>query len=116
MWHSSLTLENFQDLERVQKNALRIILQDDYQSYSNALNKTGLSTLFERRETLSLKFAKASLKNKDMRSIFPRNDVSSTMDTRFREPYKVTKSRTERLKTSAVPYMQRLLNSDAKKK
>ena len=116
VWHSSLTLENFQDLERVQKNALRIILQDAYQSYSNALNKTGLSTLFERRETLSLKFAKASLKNKDMKSIFPRNNVSSTIDTRFREPYKVTKSRTERLKTSAVPYMQRLLNSDAKKK
>ena len=29
VWHSALTLENFHDLERVQKNALRIILQDD---------------------------------------------------------------------------------------
>ena len=26
VWHSSLTLENSQDLERVQKNALRMIL------------------------------------------------------------------------------------------
>ena len=26
VWHSSLTLENFQDLERVQKNAHKIIL------------------------------------------------------------------------------------------
>ena len=83
-------------------------------SFSNDLNKNGL--LFERRDSLCLKFAKASLKNTDMRSIFPLNDASSTIDTRFREPYKVTNSRTERLKTSAVPFMQRLLNSDARKK
>ena len=62
VWHSSLTLENFQDLERVQKNALRIILQEDYISYSHALNMTGLSTLFVRRELLCLRFAKSCLK------------------------------------------------------
>ena len=77
---------------------------------------TGLSTLFERREQLCLKFAKSSVKNKDMKGIFPLNEVISPIETRFREVYKVTKSRTERLKNSAVPYMQRLLNSDAQKK
>ena len=45
VWHCSLTLENLQDLEHIQKNALRIILQDDYQSYSNALSLTGLKSL-----------------------------------------------------------------------
>ena len=55
VWHSSLTLENFQGLERVQKNALKIILQDQYLSYSNALNMTGLDSLFERRTKLCLK-------------------------------------------------------------
>ena len=39
VWHSSLTLDNF-DLERVQK---KIILQEDYLSYSNALSETGLT-------------------------------------------------------------------------
>ena len=116
VWHSSLTLDNFQDFDRVQKNGLRIILQEDYSSYSHALNMTGLSTLFERREQLCLKFAKSSLKNKDMKGIFPHNEVISPIETQFREVYKVTKSRTERLKNSAVPYMQRLLNSDAQKK
>ena len=29
VWHSSLTLENVHDLERIQKNALKIILQDE---------------------------------------------------------------------------------------
>ena len=116
VWHSSLTLENFQDLERVQKNALRIILQENYLSYSNALDITGIPTLFERRAQLCLKFAKSCLKNEEMRNIFPTNDVPSNMETRFREKYKVTASRTERLKNSAVPYMQRLLNQDSAKK
>ena len=64
VWHSSLSLENFQNLERVQKNALKIILQDDYISYSNALETTRYSTLFERRTQLCLKFAKSCLKEK----------------------------------------------------
>ena len=63
VWHSSLTLENFQDLERVQKNALKIIFQEEYISYSNALDKAGLTSLFERRTKLCLKFAMASLKH-----------------------------------------------------
>ena len=37
VWHSSLTLEDIGDLERVQKYALRIILKDEYISYDQAL-------------------------------------------------------------------------------
>ena len=36
--HSSLTLENVHDLERIQKIALKIILQDVYTIYSNVLH------------------------------------------------------------------------------
>ena len=67
------------DLERVQKNALKIILQDQYISYSNALNMTGLDSLFERRTKLSLKFAKSCLKNDQMRNLFPLSIVDSTI-------------------------------------
>ena len=115
VWHSSLTLENFQDLERVQKTALRIILKDDYISYSNALEITGLSTLFERRSKLCLKFAKSSLKHQEMKNMFPLNPVSYDVETRFREKFKVAQSRTERHKNSAIPYMQRLLNTKLNK-
>ena len=115
VWHSSLSLENFQDLERVQKTALRIILKEDYISYSNALEKTGLKTLFERRSVLCLKFAKSCLKNQEMKKIFPLNPVNYDILTRFREKFKVTQARTERLRNSAVPYMQRLLNQEASK-
>ena len=47
VWHSSLTLENVTDLERVQKNALRIILQENYQSYSHALEVLALDSLYD---------------------------------------------------------------------
>ena len=112
VWHSSLTLENFQDLERVQKTALKIILQEGYVSYSNALDKTGLSTLFERRSKLCLKFAKSCLKHEEMKNMFPLNPQTYDIQTRFREKFQVTKCRTDRLKNSAIPYMQRLLNSE----
>ena len=50
VWHSALSFENTSDLDRVQKNALKIILKENYIDYENALQITGLSTLKERRE------------------------------------------------------------------
>ena len=49
VWHSSLTLENITDMERVQKKALKIILQEKYFSYANALEVLGLESLFDWR-------------------------------------------------------------------
>ena len=37
VWHSSLTLADRQDLERVQKAALKVILRGDYEDYEQAL-------------------------------------------------------------------------------
>ena len=66
VWHSSLTFDNLTDLERVQKNALRIILKEDYISYKNALEQVSLESLVERRENLCLTFAKNVLKQKKL--------------------------------------------------
>ena len=118
VWHSSLTLENLQSLERIQKNALKIILQEEYLNYSNALSITGLKSLFERRNDLCLRFAIACTKNDKAKSMFPLNEVSNSYDvnTRYRETYKVVKCKTERFKNSAIPYMQTLLNAHHCKK
>ena len=113
VWHSSLTAENITDLERVQKNSLKIILGRKYISYENALKITGIQSLFERREGLCLKFAKACLKNSQVKDIFPVNAPNTDMTTRNREKYTVTFARSERLRTSAVPHMQRLLNGSS---
>ena len=99
VWHGSLTLENFQDLERIQKNALRIILQDDYLSFSNALSLTGLKSLFERRADLCLRFAKSSAKNDQTKSMFPLKPATHryNINTRNREKFEVTQCKTESL-------------------
>ena len=113
VWHSSLTLENSLDLERVQKNALKVILQDNYISYNHALSISGIQALFERREVLCLRFAQSCVKNNQTKYMFPENKSRKAYDvkTRFSEKYMVTQANTERLKSSAIPYMQKLLNS-----
>ena len=113
VWHSSLTLENSLDLERVQKNALKIILQENYTSYNNALSISGIQTLFERRELLCLKFAKSCAKNNQTKHMFPENESRKAYDvkTRFLGKYEVIQANTERLRSSAIPYMQNLLNN-----
>ena len=60
VWGSSLTKENKQDLERVQKTAVRIILGTNYKTYKQSLEVLQLDTLCERRRLLELKFAKAT--------------------------------------------------------
>ena len=96
------------------QNALQIILQEDYLSYSNALSETGLTPLFERRASLLLKFAKNCTRNDQAKSMFPLNPIATqhNMTTRYGEKFKVNKAKTEILKTSAIPYMQRLLNNE----
>ena len=45
-----------------------------------------------------------------MKSTFPLNKKSHPMDIRKHEKFRVQFSNTERLRNSAIPYMQRLLN------
>ena len=62
VWNSSLSKENVQDIERVQKAALKVILKDKYINYDKALRLLDLESLHVRRERLCLKFAKKCLK------------------------------------------------------
>ena len=108
VWHSSLTQEEEIVLERVQKVALRIILNTDYDNYENALSMTGLTTLKERRVILCQKFAINCTKSERTQDMFPLNP--SHVDTRHHGKYLVQAATTSRLRDSAIPYMQRLLN------
>ena len=58
VWHSSLSLKNIKDLERVQKSAAKIILGRNFLNYKNALKILNLDSLHERRKKICLKFAK----------------------------------------------------------
>ena len=60
-WNFNITEEESMDLERVQKVACKIILQDNYICYDNALETLDLNTLKDRRHLFCLIFAKKNV-------------------------------------------------------
>jgi hypothetical protein len=100
------------DLERVQKSAVKIILGEKYNGYEKSLIKLDMQSLKERRSELCLSFALKCVKNQKTKNMFPENKKLHTMETRNPEKYKVTNANTERLKKSAIVYMQNLLNEN----
>ena len=109
VWHSRLTSDLRESLERVQKSCLRVILGDQYTNYAEALEICKLKTLFERREDRCLSFAKKCLKHPIHSRLFPTNGINMH-DTRDRERFSVNFAKTDAYRNSAIPYMQRMLN------
>ena len=89
VWHSSLTQENIDYLERVQKTATKIMLNDNTMPYKRRLAKIGLETLSSRRETLCLNFARKCTKNDKLKHMFPLNEKKHEMETRNKQKYKI---------------------------
>ena len=109
--HSSLTAQQANSLERCQAVCLRIILQESYISYEAAMEMTGLSTLFSRRQKRCLDFSLKCIKHKQNSRFFPRNpNIQNEMEIRNREQFVVNFGRTKAYQTSAIPFCQRLLN------
>ena len=110
LWHSSLTQKNENDLERIQKAALKVILKERYQSYSEALSTLKIKSLKDRRDDLCLKFAKSCLKIEKFKKFFPLNKKDHNMSMRNSEKFALEKCGSVRYRDSALPYMKRLLN------
>ena len=110
VWHSNLTQENFEDLERTQKTFAKLVLGQKYKNYEDALIKLNLHPLNERRENLCFNFAKSGIRNSTLTDLLPRNTKDHIMNTRKFETHNVDFTNTERYGRSSVPYMQRLLN------
>ena len=109
VWHFSLTDENSNDLERVQKCALKIILGEKYISYESALEELNLIDLKTRRNQLCQKFAFKCTENERTKHYFKRN--KKPMELRNKEKFHVEFAKTERYKKSSILQMQRLLNN-----
>ncbi len=112
VWHSSLTLADRQDLERIQKAAVKIILGKDYDGYEKSLGVLNMESLEQRRESMALKFVKNGLKNLNFSKLFPLRKAKHEMSFRNSERFHVKITKTRRHKDSAVPFLQRLLNKD----
>ena len=112
VWHSSLSEENKDDLERTQKSFCKMVLKEKYTSYDNALLRLNMETLEERRSTLQLKFALSGIKNDKLNDLLLENGKPHTMETRNHEKFQVDFANTERLKKSCIISMQTQLNED----
>ena len=111
LWHSSLSIEQSEKIENIQRTCLKIILQDNYVNYLAACEMTGLFDLSVRCQARCLQFAKRSLNNPLTRGMFPEN-TQSHHNIRESEKYVVNFASTENDKNSSVPFCQRLLNKD----
>ena len=110
VWHSTLTVEQSQNIENLQKLSLKIILGQTYQGCEDSLSKTGLDKLSDRREAKCLKFGLKSLLHPVHSKLFPVNPSILTDNTRGTEHFQVNWAKTESYRQSTVPYIQRMLN------
>ena len=112
VWHSTLTVDQSDTIENVQKTCLKVILGPLYQGYSHALEYCGLKRLIERREDRCLQFGLKCLLHPVHNRMFPVNpNLQESLATRNREHFQVNKARTDSYRRSAIPYIQRKLNT-----
>ena len=109
-FHSSLTQEQEKKIENIQKTCLKIILQDQYVGYETACQLTGLATLFQRRESRSLTFARRCLSNPEMSRFFPRVTDLPQQVLRDRDIFVENRAHGAKYQKSAIVHCQKQLN------
>ena len=112
LWDSGLTQENREDIERTQKTFAKLVLEESYTNYPEALKILQLESLESRRKILTLRFAKAGIEDGILSDLFPKNNKGQKIKTRKREKYIVTRAYTTRFLNSPILTMQRMLNQD----
>ena len=112
VWHSTLTVEQSQNIENVQKLCLKVILGEEYPGYAKALEYYGLNSLSVRRQEKCLKFGLKSLLHPVHSRMFPVNPqmLNNPHNTRNSEHFKVNWAKSESYRKSAIPHIQRMLN------
>ena len=112
VWHSTLTVDQCQVIENVQKLCLKVIMGSEYSGYDNALVCCNLDKLSDRRQDRCLKFGLKTLLHPVYSDMFPVNPqiLSAPHETRNSEHFQVNKAKSESYRQSTIPYIQRLLN------
>lgn len=110
VFHAGLTASQAQQIERVQKRALKIIYGYNY-TYGDLLRNFGIESLADRRQQMCLHLGKQILKNPVHRMMLPptRESISGrhTRNMKMLQPFCCS----ARLRKSAVPHMTTLLNT-----
>ena len=109
VFSGSLSKANIEDFEDVQKQAFKIILRGKYQNYDHSLKTLNENTLQERRNSISLKFAKKCTSHDKMKHLFKRMNNSQTRsETKFIEPM----TNSARGFKGPINYLIRLINDN----
>ena len=112
---SNRILPQSKAIEKIQSTALKIILGKEYISYTDALTRTGLITLHQRRQDRCLSVSLKCLKHPQNSRIFPKNE-ENIHSVRDHDVFKVNHAHNEYYKNSAIPFCQRLLNTHTQEK
>ena len=96
-------------------SVLVIIMGERFKNYSKSLNYLDLEDLNTRRERLCLNFALRTMKQERFKNMFKPEQTKHNMKTRNKNKVEVQFASKERLKRSAIPHMQRLINNHFKK-
>ena len=108
-FHSSLTQQQSDKLEKIQKTCMKVILGGEYSNYQAALKYFGIQTLADRRLKRCLDFSLRCLKHPKNKRLFPRNPGYNER-VRSSDPFTVNFARTDTYQLSAIPFCQKLLN------
>ena len=112
VWHPGLTVQQHQQLERVQKRCLRIILGHRYEHYEQALQLLHLQPLYDRREMLTLRLARSMLRHPQHRDLLPPTGHQvHGRNTRHGHRLQQVNMRHARYKNTFVPYAVDMLNT-----
>ena len=109
VYHSTLTDEQDERLERLQDHALRCIFGPG-QSARTLRGLAGIGTLRERREEIVNKFALKVSNDPAFEHWFPRRETVRNTRNRNTEHFLEEKARCEQLKNSPIHYFRRILN------
>ena len=110
VFHSMITVQNSDDIERIQKIIFRIVLGPAYDSYEDACKLLNVDSLKQRRLSISLSFGLKLLDSSHCTRFFKfseRKDIFLRKQPILVPPF----AHTERYKNSPLPFLTRILNN-----
>ena len=112
LWSSALSRMNQNQLERIQRQATRVIIGPLPLDYDQRMALLSLPSLERHRAQLTRKFAIKMAADPKFAHLFPKREGP---DTRSKLTYIQPKCNTNRYKTSSLPSFITILNKEANK-
>ena len=114
VFHSGLTKNQSNDIENIQKKALKIILGRSYHSYEVACTLMSAEPLYDRRLSQCLKFVRKAVKSRLHTDIFIHTKNSITTRSSINKKLLEYTCNSQRYFNSPLVFLSRLYNQNMK--